>query len=76
MTTTSSLASLVLLEMLPYLNNSQLSHLKVVLTKHLSNVSYGGAQPTIDERDYVDSFLTAKKSKVVQSVLYTTTSRP
>lgn len=61
MTTTSSLASLVLLEMLPYLNNSQLSHLKVVLAKHLSNVSYGGAQPTIDERDYVDSFLTAKK---------------
>ena len=61
MNPTSPLASLVLLEMLPYLNNSQLSHLKVVLLKHLNNVSYDSTQPTTDERDYVDSFLTAKK---------------
>lgn len=61
MNATSPLASLVLLEMLPYLNNSQLSHLKVVLLKHLNNVGYDSTQPTPDERDYVDSFLTAKK---------------
>ena len=61
MTATSHLASLILLEMLPHLNNSQLSRLKVVLGKHLSNLSCDSSTHTTDERDYVEAFLTAKK---------------
>lgn len=60
MTATSHLASLILLEMLPHLNNSQLSRLKVVLGKHLSNLSCDSSTHTTDERDYVEAFLTAK----------------
>lgn len=69
MTATSHLASLILLEMLPHLNNSQLSRLKVVLGKHLSNLSCDSSTHTTDERDYVEAFLTAKKSKDVPNDL-------
>lgn len=61
MTATSHLASLILLEMLPHLNNSQLSRLKVVLGKHLSNLICDSSTHTTDERDYVEAFLTAKR---------------
>lgn len=61
MTATNHLASLILLEMLPHLNNSQLSRLKVVLGKHLSNLNCDCSTHTTDERDYVEAFLTAKK---------------
>lgn len=61
MTSISPIASIVLQEMLPVLNNSQLARLKSVLIKHLSDVANGNSIQTTDERDFVADFLTAKR---------------
>ena len=68
MTATSHLASLILLEMLPHLNNSQLSRLKVVLGKHLSNLSCDSSTQPMNET-MLKPFLQPKKSKDVPNDL-------
>lgn len=59
---TASLITLIFTDMLPYLNNEQLARLKAVLTRHLSGVStVTQDESATDEKDYIESFLTAKK---------------
>ena len=57
----STLVSLILLEMLPYLDNEQLSRLKNVLTRQLHSNIMNTTEAMPDARDYVEAFLTAKK---------------
>ena len=58
----STLVSLILLEMLPYLDNEQLSRLKNVLTRQLHSNIMNTTEAMPDARDYVEAFLTAKKN--------------
>jgi hypothetical protein len=53
---------LILLEMLPYLDNEQLSRLKNVLTRQLHSNIMNTTEAMPDARDYVEAFLTAKKN--------------
>lgn len=59
--TNNPVANLVLAEMLPHLNNSQLSILKSILIKHLNNLDCYENTNQDNDKNFIDNFLTAKK---------------